>query len=219
MKKQRIIATRSRKPQNSRQAQAEETRMRIFFAARELLRKQEYERITIKDIVSHARVSVGTFYLYFRTKEEIFFEMHQESDKFFVSELFPSLFGKTTEDKILSFFEFYAQLFLRQGGLPMVKVMFSPNNKCLLRDAPGSIPRMLRDIFMEGMRRGVLLDDIAPEKAASFFLIAVRGLLFNWGACDGEYDLVVTMNAFVRKLLKGFLVSGSDRRELPEPAC
>ena len=205
MKKTRLVAARGKKAPTSRQMRAEATRMRIFCAARDLLRKLEYERITIKDIVSRAKVSVGTFYLYFHTKEEIFFEMHQESDKFFVSELLPTLNGKTTEEKVLAFFDFYARLFLRSGGLPLVKGMFSPNNKCLLRDAPGSIPRMLRDIFMEGVRRGDLQDDMTPDKAASFFLMTVRGLLFSWGVSDGEYDLVATMNAFVRKILKGFL--------------
>jgi hypothetical protein len=58
---------------------------------------------------------------------------------------------------------------------------------------------------------------MAPDEASAFFLIAARGLLFNWGACNGEYDLVAAMNLFVRKLLKGFLIDGQPPAETPEP--
>ena len=46
----------------ARQIQAEQTKLQIFEAAMRLLEVQDFETITVRDIVQEAHVSVGSFY-------------------------------------------------------------------------------------------------------------------------------------------------------------
>jgi len=50
----------------------EEKKKLIFHAATEVFIQNGYHKTTVKDIVDKAGVSVGTFYLYFENKEDIF---------------------------------------------------------------------------------------------------------------------------------------------------
>jgi AcrR family transcriptional regulator len=50
----------------------ERTRQRLLAAARDVVEGQGYEHATIDDIADRAGVAHGTFYLYFKSKEDIF---------------------------------------------------------------------------------------------------------------------------------------------------
>jgi AcrR family transcriptional regulator len=54
-----------------RQIKANETRDRIYQTALELLETQGYETIRIEDICQKAGVSIGSFYNYFSSKNDI----------------------------------------------------------------------------------------------------------------------------------------------------
>ena len=56
----------------ARQIQAEQTKLQIFEAAMRLLEEQDFETITVRDIVQEAHVSVGSFYNAYHSKLEVF---------------------------------------------------------------------------------------------------------------------------------------------------
>lgn len=60
------------KKSNSNEERKEEKRRLIFHAAAHVFIQNGYHKTTVKDIVNRAGVSVGTFYLYFDNKEDIF---------------------------------------------------------------------------------------------------------------------------------------------------
>lgn len=57
---------------NRIEAQKDEKRKLIFKTAAMIFVRHGYHKTTVKDIVEEAGVSVGTFYLYFKNKEDIF---------------------------------------------------------------------------------------------------------------------------------------------------
>ena len=63
-----------------RQLQAEQTKDKLFEAAVSLLAEKDFEQITIRDIVAKAHVSIGTFYNYYSTKMEVFYETYRVAD-------------------------------------------------------------------------------------------------------------------------------------------
>lgn len=73
----------SDKPVSSRKQQALETKTRIYQTALSLMEKKNYQSITIEEISKSAGVSVGAFYHYFKSKNDIFFEIYQEADRYF----------------------------------------------------------------------------------------------------------------------------------------
>ena len=57
---------------NKRQQQAVETRERMLRAAAEVLAERGYEAASVGAITTRAGIGLGTFYLYFRNKEDAF---------------------------------------------------------------------------------------------------------------------------------------------------
>lgn len=58
-----------------REITKKENRQRILQAARGLFAEQGYEATAVRDIIRESGLSTGTFYNYFKTKEEIFEEL------------------------------------------------------------------------------------------------------------------------------------------------
>ena len=70
----------------ARSEQAHQTRQRLFDAAYALLQVVPFENITIRNIVELAGVSTGTFYLYFPSKLDVYYETYVIADKYFVNQ-------------------------------------------------------------------------------------------------------------------------------------
>jgi len=69
------------RPMTKRQINAMETRRRLISAARVILATKPFEDVSIEDITKKVGVSTGTFYTYFKRKEDIVSELR--SDDFF----------------------------------------------------------------------------------------------------------------------------------------
>lgn len=65
-------------PAGRRERKREATRSQILDAAKSLFDEKRYEDVTIDDITGRADVAKGTFYLHFRTKEEIVCEVYND---------------------------------------------------------------------------------------------------------------------------------------------
>jgi AcrR family transcriptional regulator len=63
---------------STRQIRADETRSRIFDAARDLFARRGFHETTVSEIVARADVAKGTFFLHFPTKGAIAVELVQE---------------------------------------------------------------------------------------------------------------------------------------------
>ena len=58
-----------------RQLQAISTKKKIYNSAMELMDKRGFENTTIEDISKKADVSVGASYHFYKSKDDIFFEL------------------------------------------------------------------------------------------------------------------------------------------------
>jgi TetR/AcrR family transcriptional regulator, fatty acid metabolism regulator protein len=66
-----------------RQEQAIEIKNRIYTAAIKLIDKRRFENITIADISEKSEVSVGAFYHYFSSKNDILAKIFNQVDEYF----------------------------------------------------------------------------------------------------------------------------------------
>lgn len=78
------------KPYISRKEQAQLTKKKIFDTTMRLIHKKGYSKITIREICQNAQISVGTFYLYFSSKDDILLEFYHKADQKIVFPPIPS---------------------------------------------------------------------------------------------------------------------------------
>ena len=56
---------------SKQQKKSQETKEKIFQAAKKILQKSGYEKLSIKNICEEAGVSNGSFYHHFKTKDDL----------------------------------------------------------------------------------------------------------------------------------------------------
>lgn len=187
----------------SRQKQAEETKRHIFQVALKMLDERGYEAIKVRDIVEAAQVSVGTFYNYYTTKLDVFYETYRLADEYFEQTVAPTLTQATARERILRFFDEYARYSSEVTDMRLTKLLYNSDNHWFCRESETGMVPLLREQVRFGLDRGELSGRDANE-ITQFLMIAARGLVYNWCTRNGEYPLRPAMKAFVERLLRAF---------------
>lgn len=205
-------------PKTNRQLQADETKQKIFESARALLEERPYEKITIRDIVKKAGVSVGTYYVYFPSKIDVYFEIYHLTNKYFLEIIKPQLIQETAKEKVLFYFDEIAKNIITGFGVQVAKLMFNSNNKLIApRLREHSTVRTLEEILREGMKSGEFNSTLPADEAVLYLMICARGIIFHWCALDGEYDLLGNMHKYVQLMMKAFLPP--EEKNTQESVC
>jgi len=186
----------------TRKEQANQTRERLFNAAYSLLSESEFEKITVQDIVKRAGVSIGTFYLYYPSKLDVFYQTYSIADAYFIEHVAPLLETGSTFEKLLLFFNQYAVYNTEFTSLKLTKLLYNSDNKCFLRNDNSGMLSLLSDIIIVGHASGELDQSMTTDEIFHFLMNAVRGLIYNWCISNGSYDLCTSMHAFVKRLYR-----------------
>ncbi len=189
----------------SRQKKALETKKKICKTAIVLMEKKGFNNVTIKEISKASGVSVGAFYHYFNSKNDIYFEIYRKGDEYFQKVVSKSLKEENSLDRILEYFEFYARYNLITG-LETTKLLYNTQNKWFIKKGR-YMQQLLQEIITEGQNKKEICQVMSPEEITDFLFISVRGVVYDWCLNEGKYDLVDKMKTHVQ------LVSSSLTQE------
>lgn len=190
----------------TRKEQAEETKKFIFHTALELLGEKEFEKITVRDIVKKANVSIGTFYHYYSTKLDVYYETYIIADEYFETTVKTKINELAdTQEKLTLFFEYYAKYNCEITDIALTRVLYNSANKCFDRHSDiGMIP-ILVSILQEGLDKGILESKKDANELAQFLMISIRGQIYHWCTNDGNYDLKEAVLEHLNLLLTIFI--------------
>ena len=181
-------------------------RIKILNAAWKLFEEKGYEETTVDEIIEATNTSKGTFYHYFKSKEDllslfsyIFDERYEELSKKLDVDM-------NSFDKLMVLCDECFSTIEKDYSLELVARMysshlFSKNSKHLL-DKNRIYYKLLRNVIAEGQQRGHIRDDLSPAEIIKAYTIAERGLIYDWCVCNGEYSL----RDYGCKMMKMYLV-------------
>ncbi|MBE6888169.1 MAG: TetR/AcrR family transcriptional regulator [Ruminococcaceae bacterium] len=181
-------------------------RIKILNAAWKLFEEKGYEETTVDEIIEATQTSKGTFYHYFKSKEDllslfsyIFDERYEELSKKLDVDM-------NSFDKLMVLCDECFSTIENDYSLELVARMysshlFSKNSKHLL-DKNRIYYKLLRNVIAEGQQRGHIRDDLSPAEIIKAYTIAERGLIYDWCVCNGEYSL----RDYGCKMMKMYLV-------------
>jgi len=182
-----------------RQEQAIETKERIYSAAIELMDQEGFENITIVDISKKAGVSVGAFYHYFTSKNDILAEIFHKGDDYFSTQVITSLHPGSIPEKIVEYFDHYAK-FNVMSGVELTQQLFSPKIKFFIKkDRP--MVTLLEDLIQEGQEKKEIRADQDPEELSRYLFVVARGIVFEWSVYDGSYNLEALMHEYMENIV------------------
>ncbi|MFK0283152.1 TetR/AcrR family transcriptional regulator [Streptomyces sp. NPDC090499] len=112
---------------------------RILSAARELLLRWGYKRVTVDDIARHAHVGKGTVYLHWKTKEELFIALLRIDSAEHLAEV---VNGLSHDPAAVRPHQLVRRIFLSRVQRPITKAVYTSDSELLgaLAVAPGGVP-------------------------------------------------------------------------------
>lgn len=182
-----------------RKIQALNMKNKVFDTAVQLINKNGYDNVSVKEICREVGISIGGFYHHFKNKDEIIMESFKKIDEFFAEKSADVFQCTDALGRIVLYFRYFGEYVHNQGvdfTSQLVKSELSTTVKFTL-DSNRTIFTILKEIISEGQNKHQIRDDIPAEEVVNSLLRYARGIALHWCIHQGSYDIVTEMeNAF-----------------------
>jgi len=194
------------------------TEGRIMEHARKLFLRKGYHGTTVDDIARSAKLTKGSFYWYFKSKEDMLRRIFLEFEKFFLDSMIRSINAVEggTLDKIAKFIRFIPAFAYYNPELCVAFTTLSGELVGTRHKIETDIRRIykryqdfLAELVVQGIQEGVVRKDLNPDLVASVIIAFHSGILFQWFMNKGRIDERAYVETFNKMLLKGFLSEGT----------
>lgn len=175
---------RTASPATGRDRQREETRRRLRACAIDIFRRDGLAAARIDDIVKAARVSRGTFYFHFPTKEDVILDILQEAEHRIAAAI--EELPKTTPlrkvldltcRKIVEEWEHEPHLFPDVGSVAVRRAAAT-----FRETTTDPVSHALGNVFRASVKRKELTAHLPAEVLADFFLVNTFAAALAWCA-------------------------------------
>ena len=188
--------TTTEKKQNMR-------RKEIIKAIHPLLTGTPLSELSVKDICAAAGISVGTFYHYFKQKEDLAIVLWTKADEYLVESVFPNM---TDEDEIENIRTYAMGItkFVEELGVERDEYVMA-NYKPVDRDFDENLrPEISKvtETILAGQKKGQITDEFSAEELQDYVKTAVQGVGIEWVRRGGNYSLTDKMERFLDVFLR-----------------
>lgn len=195
----------------NRQIAAAETRKKLVEAAKEIICNKGLANTSIDEITDACGVSKGTFYTYFKRKEDIVYEL---SEKMFdeILENAKNCEGTITEK--LENYMIHFSRYIERGSLKLAQEwiknvvdsdMSDVGTKKLKKDISAT-----NDLIRSGIENNELNKDICVETISDMINDLLYGQMLCWALSGGAYSFEKRTQTFCREylnlILKKYLI-------------
>lgn len=190
-----------------RQINAMKTRKTILNSAMELFEKHGYENVTIRDITDKANVSLGSFYTYYESKDQLFIYINQYRILTY-NEAYESLDkNKSAIDKLLEFGE---KIVENDFSLSAIRVLYSrqlveEDMQKYYSASNSNTHDIFKKIINEGINQGEIRNDLPADTMAYLVLSCLRGILYCWCLYNGKSNLKEDIHNALKILIEGLV--------------
>jgi AcrR family transcriptional regulator len=187
----------------SRQLQAIETKDKICEAGINLMQKHGFDNVTIEEISKEVGVSVGAIYHYYKSKNEIMYDIYKQADEFFEKIVADKIKGYSSKEKIIKYFGYYGT-YNSQRGYNFVSKLYSPNNK-KFNKKNRYMQVLLHEIIIEGQHKKEILLEYSAEYIVEYLFVLARGIVFSWCLTENSYCLEDKIQEYMEIAIKVFI--------------
>ncbi len=184
------------------------TKARLAESAWKLFYEKGYENTTIEDIVDDSGTSKGSFYHYFRGKDDLLgtlsmlFDAKYEELKGVMDPLSDAV------DKLIFLNHELFTMIDNSISLDLLSRLFSSQlttrgEKSLL-DRNRTYFKLLWKIIKEGQEKGEIRSDLSVNEIVDSYAMFERALMYDWCLYGGKYALARYSDQMMPMFLEGF---------------
>ncbi len=190
-------------------------RVEILEAAIPLISQHSFEEIGISEICREIGISIGSFYHYFRRKDDLLVGLLWIIDEDLAETTFPLLTGEDGIEDLKRFAHGWA-VHVSSHGIERSKLISSINpDRADFPEHDRPAIRKLREIIADSQAKGQITGEYDTDALADLFLTTLRGITLDWSRREGNYALVERMDQRIAILLRAFLPSGAEAFRRP----
>ena len=199
---------------NKRQLCAQETKRKLISTALELLKEKGFDAINVSEITHKAGVAKGTFYTYFKRKEDIVLDISRVPFSEIADEL-ENMKEMAIIEKLTHYFHRFMEC-VEACGIntcrQWTKDVLDPNNVPDNKDGQKwkYDYEMLRDILTNAVNSGELKKDTPVDLLAHILICELYGMMTCWCMSDGKFEPLDWTDRFcscqLEAILKSYIV-------------
>ncbi|MFB4162377.1 TetR/AcrR family transcriptional regulator [Alteribacillus sp. JSM 102045] len=190
----------------NRQKKALETKKALFEATLKLILERGFENVSIDEITSMAGTSKGSFYTYFRSKDQVIVEYYKQIDNVYLNvyqRLENNLKSSETLIQVLKAGLTYSE---KLGNEVMRIVFINQFGKTedipYLMDSNRNIYKIVRETIEEGQINGEFREDLPVKEMMAMILNFYAGNFFEWSLMNND-NFADKAEKFLRTFIEG----------------
>ena len=175
------------------------TREHILTCGSRIIHHKGFAATGLQEILQAAGVPKGSFYFYFKSKEEFGLALVDYYQTWFAGQVRPILkdASRPPLERLAGFFLWFRQYFEQEGfikGCPIGNLIqelgdVNPAFRDKLHASLDSLIRFVTKLLREAQERGELPERLPPEDTARFIISAWQGALIRMKAAAGPEPL------------------------------
>lgn len=163
------------------------TRDLIFQTAVKILKEEGYDKVTVRRICKESGTSNGSFYHFFKNKDELLAYYYTMSAEDFMEGQEENMKNADLYHQMLICYKWYIR-YTSEFGLDFCINFFNSSNRAIdplyMYNAFYEISKRCLHEKSDEIREGYDADEIAKE-----LCILAKGIIFDWSSSRGSYDI------------------------------
>ena len=195
---------------NKRALQAQETKKLIYEHATRLIREKGFFNVVIEEITAAAGVSVGTFYYYFKNKDDLALMLADDLDRHYTN-YYEKEISKPKRRNSLQILEgiinlsmeIYSGLGAEFATVAYSYIMRNPEANERYNGRLRVYRQIVRSLIREGQQNKLIRKDMDIESLVQNFYKATRGGIMDWCINGVNVDIKKYSRDFIRCFIDG----------------
>ncbi len=192
---------------SKQQLKSQETKERIFQAAKRILQKSGYENLSIKNICEEAGVSNGSFYHHFKTKDDLLSYYIEDQPNMEPGLLEIPQNPRTAKEAIVGVYLNYVK-YCKELGVDFIAGYYTPRNQALNPTIRTERPYPIVTVqhYLENaIQAGALTTKLSTQEIVTDIRMIVIGNVFEWAMTNGEADFEGNIKRSISHYLDGVI--------------
>lgn len=177
----------------------------VLHTAAQIFNEKGYHATSLDEVAERLQITKPTLYYYIKSKDDILFlcvcrglELMQAA----ILEVERS--GGSAHDKMIAAMRQYAAIVTMDFGMCLIRVgedPLPPESRKKLRQMKGAIDQEFRDLIMQGMAEGTMVD--CDPKLAAFAIAGALSWIGRWYHPDGPHTPEQIAEQFINLMMFG----------------
>jgi len=206
---------REKKP-DKRKVQGAETKKKLYEIAERLFTERNFSDVNVEDITDEAGITKGAFYVHFESKDALIAILiadhaaKADADYKTFVEALPN--DMPASEALLALTQKIADELMDTIGCENMKKIYQmllagTVDTEAVKGYSRELYTLFHGVLEKGIRRGELTSSLPLEELSRHFVMAIRGVSYEWCVRYPDFDLKEQVTEHIRLLVEGMKAS------------